>query len=235
MHDPHLPTLGPCFWTALCFASVFGANLGDFFAHILGLGHLKGLPFLAVALGLIFLAERFDRFTHEGWYWSAIVVVRTAATNLADLLCGDFRFPRLWVSVALAVALAAAVALIWDVWRRSARRGEGDAADRKRLVLSADGAYWFCMLRAGTLGTVLSDYASHNLHLGDAKAAVVLGLPRACLFAAGGRGRLWRPGFYWVTVVMVRAAGTAVGDFFAQREVLGLMLSTAATGLAFVA
>jgi uncharacterized membrane-anchored protein len=235
MHDRHLPALGPRFWVALCFASVFGANLGDFFAHILGLGHLKGLPFLAAALGAILLIERFDRFTHEGWYWSAIVVVRTAATNLADLFCGDLKFPRLWVSVALAVALGMAVALVWNAWRRSAGRGAGvDAPARKRLVLSADSAYWLCMLLAGTLGTVLGDYTSHNLHLGDAKAAVALGLPLACLFAAGGRGRLWLPAFYWVTVVMVRAAGTAVGDLLAQRGVLGLALSTAATGLAFV-
>lgn len=235
MHDRHLPALGPRFGTALCFASVFGANLGDFFAHDLGLGHLKGLPFLAMALGIILLVERFDRFAHEGWYWSAIVVVRTAATNLADLLCGDLRFPRLWASVALAVALGIAVTLVWNAWRRSTRReATADAAARKRLVLSADSAYWFCMLLAGTLGTVMGDYASHDLHLGDAKAAVVLGLPLACLFAAGGRGRLWLPAFYWVTVVMVRAAGTAVGDFLAQREVLGLALSTAATGLAFV-
>ena len=240
MHDRHLPALGPRFWTALCFASVFGANLGDFFARDLGLGHLKGLPFLAAALGIILLVERFDRFAHEGWYWSAIVVVRTAATNLADLLCGDLRFPRLWASVALAVALAIAVALVWNAWRRStgqgaAGRGAVDAAARKRLVLSADAAYWFCMLLAGTLGTVLGDYTSHDLRLGDAKAAMVLGLPLACLFAAGARGRIWLTGFYWVTVVMVRAAGTAVGDFLAQREVMGLVLSTTATGLAFVA
>src|SRR6185437_9295273 len=147
MHDRHLPALGPRFWTALCFASVFGANLGDFFAHDLGLGHLKGLPFLAMALGIILLVERFDRFAHEGWYWSAIVVVRTAATNLADLLCGDLRFPRLWASVALAVGLGIAVTLVWNAWRRSTRReATADAAARKRLVLSADSAYWFCML-----------------------------------------------------------------------------------------
>ena len=33
---------------------------------------------------------------------------------------------------------------------------------------------------------------------------------------------------------MVRAAGTAVGDWLAQRHILGLAVSTAATGLAFV-
>ncbi|MBS0219266.1 MAG: hypothetical protein JSR91_00850 [Proteobacteria bacterium] len=234
MHNRHLPAFGRRFWIALCFASIWGANLGDFFAHVLGLGHLKGLPFLAAALGFILMIERFDRFAHEAWYWAAIVVVRTAATNVADLFCGDLRLPRLRVSVALALALTIAVALVWSAWRRSAGRGTGIAADRKRLILSADSGYWFCMLLAGTLGTMLGDYASHDLHLGDAKAAVVLSLPLACLFAAGGRGRLWLPGFYWVTVVMVRATGTAVGDLFAQRGVLGLSLSTVVTGIAFV-
>jgi uncharacterized membrane-anchored protein len=35
----HVPRLGVGFWVALCLASVFGANMGDFFAHNLGLGH----------------------------------------------------------------------------------------------------------------------------------------------------------------------------------------------------
>lgn len=228
MHDRHLPVLGPRFWTALCFASVFGANLGDFFAHDLGLGHVRGLPFLALAFVFIVAAERFDRHTHEGWYWAAIVVIRTAATNLADLLSGDLRIPRPWSMAVLGLALVLVVGLAWSTWRRS-------TSDRKNLVLSADATYWLCMLLAGTLGTVLGDYVSHNLHLGDARASVALAVPLALLFAAGGRGRLGWPAFYWVTVVMVRAAGTAVGDFFAQRGVLGLALSTAATGLAFAA
>ena len=49
MQDRHLPSLGPRFWAALCLASIFGANMGDYFAHNLGLGHVAGLPFLAVA------------------------------------------------------------------------------------------------------------------------------------------------------------------------------------------
>lgn len=119
MLDRHLPRLGVGFWVALCFASVFGANMGDFFAHNLGLGHAGGLPFLAVAFLLIVVLERFDPLTHAGWYWAAIVVIRTAATNLADLLCGDWRLPRLVVMAALALALAAAVMLVWSAWRRA--------------------------------------------------------------------------------------------------------------------
>ena len=229
MHDRHLPPLGIGFWTALCLASVFGANMGDFFAHNLGLGHVKGLPFLAAAFGLIVLLERFDPLVHEAWYWAAIVTIRTAATNLGDLLCGDLKLPRSIVMVALALALAGVVTLIGRAWQR-----RGGAENPMRLVLSADAYYWLCMLLAGTLGTVMGDYFSHNLHLGDAYASIALSLGLGCLFLAGGQGRIWRPALYWSTVVMVRVAGTAVGDWFAQRHILGLAISTATTGLAFV-
>ena len=47
MNERHLPLSNARFWAALCLASIFGANLGDFFAHNIGLGHVAGLPFLA--------------------------------------------------------------------------------------------------------------------------------------------------------------------------------------------
>jgi uncharacterized membrane-anchored protein len=204
--------------------------MGDFFAQNLGLGHAKGLPFLAIAFLLIILLERFDRLPHEFWYWAAIVVVRTAATNLGDLLCGDFRLPRLAVSIALALGLSGAVALAWNAWRRAGNAGSG----RKRLLLGGSANYWLCMLIAGTLGTVMGDYVAHDRHLGNALASIALGLMLAGFFAMGRQGRMLLPALYWSTVVMVRAAGTTVGDFLAQRDIMGLALSTAVTGAAFV-
>ena len=54
------------------------------------------------------------------------------------------------------------------------------------------------------------------------------------LLLVGWRGPLhWLP-FYWATVVAIRAAGTAVGDTLAGRNMLGLPLSTAATGVVFI-
>jgi uncharacterized membrane-anchored protein len=51
------------------------------------------------------------------------------------------------------------------------------------------------------------------------------------LFLAGRGGRLLLLPFYWLTVVLIRAAGTAVGDFISGRNMLGLPVSTAVTGL----
>jgi uncharacterized membrane-anchored protein len=228
MNERHLPLLNARFWAALCIASIFGANLGDFFAHNIGLGHLAGLPFLAVGFALILVAERYDRDVRELYYWLAIVVIRTAATNIGDLLAGDLKLPRPWVMAGLAVLLALTVAVIHAKRRRSA------AADRRRELLTADGLYWIGMLLAGALGTVMGDYVSHNLGLGDLMASGALGIPLALLFIVGSRGPIWWVPFFWLTVVVVRADGTVVGDWFAGRHMLGLPLSTAVSGLVFV-
>jgi uncharacterized membrane-anchored protein len=231
MKQCHVPQLGLRYWTALCLASVFGANMGDFFAHDIGLGHVAGLPFLAVALAGVFIAERFENAAHEVYYWLAIVVVRTAATNLADFFSVDLRLPKPWVMASLAVLLALIVAAAWQlVWRNSA-----DNDDAQRNLLRADYSYWLAMLVAGTLGTVMGDFFSHDLRLGNAVGSAVLCLLLAPFFVAAARRSSLSLLLYWSTIVMIRAAGTTVGDLLAARHALGLPLSTAVTGLLFVA
>jgi uncharacterized membrane-anchored protein len=228
MQPIHLPTLGARYWIALCLASIFGANMGDLFARNLGLGHVAGLPFLAVALAIVIVAERFDRIQHEIYYWIAIIIVRTAATNFADFAAGDLMLPRVWVMAGLTVLLVAALWLTWQfAWRRLANKTDN--------VLRADIGYWICMFIAGTLGTVIGDFCSHNMHLDDAGAAILLSPIVAALFLIGRQGPLRLLPFYWLTVVAIRAAGTAIGDLVSGRNMLGLPLSTAVTGILFVA
>jgi uncharacterized membrane-anchored protein len=230
MQPYHVPFLGLRYWVALCLASVFGANMGDFFAHNLGLGHVAGLPFLAIAFAIVFALERFDRAAHEAFYWLAIVVVRTAATNLADFFAGDLRLPRPWVMAGLAAVLAVSVAAAWQLsWRNAAAK-----TDARGNLLRADYGYWLAMLIAGTLGTVMGDFFSHDLHLGNAVASIVLSALLAPFLVLGARQLLCSLPLYWTTIVMVRAAGTTVGDLLAARNALGLALSTAATGLLFI-
>src|SRR5580704_5027375 len=231
MQQIHLPALGARYWAALCLASIFGANMGDFFAHNLGLGHVAGLPFLALALAIVVIGERFDRSIHQAYYWTAIIIVRTAATSFADFACGDMKLPRLLVIIGLTAALVAALFASWQfAWRRQA--GKNDAPD---TVLRADIGYWTGMFIAGTLGTVIGDYCSHDLHLGDGGACLLLVPILALLFAIARNGLLRSLPYYWLTIVTVRAAGTVVGDFLAGRHMLGLALGTLVTGTLFVA
>jgi uncharacterized membrane-anchored protein len=186
MQQNHLPMLGTRYWAALCLASIFGANMGDFFARNLGLGHVTGLPFLALALAIVIVGERFDRTVHQVYYWTAVIIVRTAATNFADFACGDLKLPRLWVIAALTAVLVLALLASWQLsWRRLQ-----DKIDGPDTVLRADLGYWVSMFIAGTLGTVIGDYCSHDLHLGDAEASILLGAMLAALFIMARNGLL---------------------------------------------
>jgi uncharacterized membrane-anchored protein len=231
MQQIHLPTLGARYWAGLCLASIFGANMGDFFARNLGLGHVAGLPLLALALAIVIAAERFDRSVHQVYYWTAIIIVRTGATNFADFACGDMKLPRGLVIIGLTAALVAALFASWQfAWRRQS--GENKASD---TVLRADAGYWISMFIAGTLGTVIGDYCSHDLHLGDGGASLLLVPILALVFVIARNGRFRSLPYYWLTIVTVRAAGTAVGDLVAGRTMLGLPLGTLVTGTLFVA
>ena len=231
MQQIHLPALGPRYWVALCVASIFGANMGDFFARNMGLGHVAGLPFLVAALAIVIVAERFDRTVHQIYYWIAIVIVRTAATNFADFASGDLKLQRVWVIASLTILLVIALWLSWQfAWRRSANKIDNGGA-----VLRTDLGYWICMFIGGTLGTVIGDFCSHDLHFDDGGASILLSPLLAVLFFAGRNGALRWLSFYWLTVVTIRAAGTAVGDFVSGRSMLGLPLSTFVTGMLLVA
>src|ERR1700694_3787724 len=231
MQQIHLPTLGARYWAALCLASIFGANMGDLFAHNLGLGHVAGLPYLALALAIVLVSERFDRSVHQVYYWTAIIIVRTAATNFADFVQGDMKLPRELVMAGLTAALVIALFASWQfAWREQSTKDS--ASD---TVLRADAGYWISMFIAGTLGTVIGDYCSHNLGLGDGGAALLLVPILAVLFAVARTGLLRALSYYWLTIVTVRAAGTALGDYTAGRNMLGLPLSTLVTGILFVA
>ena len=91
------------------------------------------------------------------------------------------------------------------------------------------------MFISGTLGTVIGDFCSHNMGLDDAGASVLLSPIMAVLFLAGRGGRLLLLPFYWLAVVLISAAGTAVGDFISGRNMLGPSVSTAVTGALFIA
>jgi uncharacterized membrane-anchored protein len=228
MQTRNVPSTGPRYWTAISIASVFGANLGDFVSHDLHLGHMRGLPALALIFAAILLGERRSKSASEAYYWLAIVMVRTAATNLADLATHDFKLAYGWVIAGLTVLLLAV--LLFD--RIAARDAMASARDgQSRGVLATNGGYWTAMLIAGTLGTALGDGLAGDMGLGVGPASVILGLGLAAVFSLHAQPAFTTRAFYWVTIVAVRTTGTTSGDVLAHS--LGLELSTACTGLLF--
>ena len=227
MRQASVPPTTARTWAALSAASVLGTNLGDLAARTLRLGHLGGLPVLALAFALVLLAER--RRAGEAWYWLAIVLLRTAATNLADLATHD-------AGLGPPATIAALSALLCAVLLARALVVPNARPDRAgRPVPVTDPGYWVAMLTAGTLGTVAGDLLEDTagLRLAAAACAVLL------LAAIAGYRALPRPGTvaYWATILVARTAGTAIGDVAAGRHglALGLPLSSAGSGALLLA
>jgi uncharacterized membrane-anchored protein len=221
MQPRHLPVSGLHYWIALSLASILGCNTGDYWASFFGF--LGGLPVLLGALALILFLEPRDRRPHEGYYWAAIIVVRTAATNLADAAARQLGMPG---SIAILAILM--VVLTLARYRGTALPSSTPVAGLPNVDL----VYWGTMLVAGTLGTVLGDFSSFRSGLGLAGASIVWSVIVAMLVAAQIRGRLRAPASYWMIVVAIRTAGTAVGDLSARH--VGLWQSTLAFAIVLI-
>ena len=217
----HTPKLGARYWALLSIASVLGADLGDFVSRDLHGGHSRGLAPIAIVLASILYAERRSGSRTEAYYWLAIITVRTAATNLADLATHDGRISYGLVVAVLAMLLALLIGL--SDWRTTL----SDALPR------TGGSYWLAMLLAGTLGTAIGDGVADALGLGVALGTVLLGAITIVLFLF----RAWPASAivmgYWLTVVAVRATGTTLGDW--GSHTFGLEMGTLCSGVAFLA
>ena len=86
MKNIHVPRIDARYWSAITLASVFGTNLGDFYAHESGFGIWLGVAILLAIAAVAFAVERTDKLTHQFYYWFVIIIIRTGATNIADYL-----------------------------------------------------------------------------------------------------------------------------------------------------
>jgi uncharacterized membrane-anchored protein len=205
MRARNLPTIDAGYWAAIVAASMCGTNAGDLAAGPLGLGHVRGMLPIALIFVAIVWAEKALDWTTVAFYWLAIIVLRTMATNVADFATHDagLSYP---VFVALLIVFMAAM-LGFDRVRSGPAEWVAPSAPR---LPATDWSYWVLMLAAGVLGTALGDW------LADAGLGVywasLLGAPffLAAVWAAYRFG-LTKP-WYWLAIAACRTWGTDLGD-----------------------
>ena len=226
MQVKNLPAITARYWSAILAASMCGANTGDFLARNLHLGHTRGLLPLAVLFSVILWAERRAKLATEAYYWLAVIVLRTAATNLADLATRDLKLGYGLVESGLTLLLV--LILLIDFARgRSTSTGVESLGRQGSSLPATDATYWMALLTAGILGTAIGDYVAAVLGLGYGSVILgtIYGIVLLLSMQIGGMAKAW----YWASIVAARSAGTTMGDLLARHQ--GLLLSTACTGL----
>jgi uncharacterized membrane-anchored protein len=226
MQIVHIPKVNARYWCAVTFASLFGTNLGDLYAHEAHLGIMLGTSILGALAACVFLIERHDHVPRELFYWLVIVIIRTGATNIADY----FKHIIPWALFALILTVALA-GFAWASQRGDQRR---EAAAESKGMPDTGVAYWLAMLSAGIFGTFIGDVCSKLIGKGYASLGLgALLLVALMIWRRDGAHRFW---LYWIALAIARTAGTAMGDFLAETDALhiGLALSTLITGSTFV-
>jgi uncharacterized membrane-anchored protein len=217
-----VPKINSAYWACLLLASIFGANSGDFVADVLHLGHFRGIPFLAVCLVAVFVIEWIKPLPSAIYFWIAIIVIRASATNVGDIF-HDLNIGFAY-SVPLMILTLIAIVVLW----RAAKPSDASSG-----TIPVTSFYWVTMFVAGILGTVGGDAMSYGIRLGNLGATIALGAPLALAFWFGRNGLLTQFYHCWLTVALIRSAGTSAGDLLANR--IGLTSATAASGAAFFA
>lgn len=224
------PAIGWRYWVVLCCASVLGADLGDLLSRELGLGYWRGLPVLIAAFCfLLFASRRAPRSTV--WYWLSIVIVRAAATNLADWQAlNEGQPPSLRFDAAFPVVIGTWSVLLVLLALRDRRETQG------QVRTNTDLWFWGTMLAAGTLGTAVGDWLAFlsGLGLQGATALTTVALAVALVtLVEKARSQIFP---FWILVSIIRTWGTNVGDLSADATGGWLTFGVAAvsTLIAFV-
>src|SRR5258708_1492221 len=206
MRTRNLPTIDAGYWAAIVAARICGTITGDLAAGPLGLGHVRGiLPLAAIFLAIIW-AEKMLDWTTVLFYWLAIIVLRTMATNIADFATHDL---KLSYHVFVLLMIAFMGVMIWADRFRTDTTAQQTAESNVRLP-ATDWSYWVVMLAAGVLGTALGDW------LADAGPGVywasLIGIPFfAAAVGAAYQFGLTKP-WYWIAIATCRTWGTDIGD-----------------------
>ena len=229
MQTRHVPIIDRRYWFGIIFASIFGTNVGDLYAHESGLGLGLGLLVLVGLFAATCWVETRDATARALYYWLAIIIIRTGATNIADYLAFRVRIP----GGLLVGGLAASIAVC--AWIGSSQPAQAAPGSASPTLAKTNLAYWAAMLAAGVFGTVAGDIASHRF--GQGPAALGLTLAFAILIAVARFRAATQVATYWCAVALARTAGTCIGDWCAENRTLhiGLPVSTLLTGAAFVA
>ena len=163
-----------------------------------------------------------------------IVLIPIASTNLGDFAVAH-GYSRRGLLVGLAILL---------VITHFGGRSEAEHMLAMRLLTRpgqqarplTDASYWVGMILASTIGALISDFSSYTLKLGPVESAsILLGL----LAASFGlhylpNASLWL--VHWLTIVLIRGAGTAIADVLVNDPHVhfGLPTSTALAGMATI-
>jgi uncharacterized membrane-anchored protein len=231
MDERHVPSIGLRYWVLFLVTSVFGGHLGDLLAAALPIGLLGRMLVLAFLLAAVFVVERYDRSSTDAWYWIAAIIIQVAAVRLSDLSTIQLGFSPFEVVAALALLFVTTmiVARSDETHLFSTLQLERPGTAAKPM---ADVAHWLGLIVASTLASAAEDLLAISFGAGTVLSTIFFSATAAILLQLQRRSRPNRLHAFWLTTILMRADGVAIGDLMTKGPhlQLGLGLSAVLSG-----
>ena len=231
-----VPAVTAFFWIIKVLATTVGETFADFLTtyfhrdlHILT--RHASLFVCAISFGvlLLILAVQFIAKKYVPViYWTAIVVISVAGTQITDAL-HDIYGVELWQTTLLFAALLVATFAIWF-------RSEGTLAMKSINTRKRETYYWFAILFTFALGTSAGDQLSEIMSNGFVIPLIVFASAIALTVVLNQFKILGTITAFWIAYILTRPLGANLGDLLAQSPADGgLGLGTNSVSLIFLA
>lgn len=210
-----LPHITALFWVMKIVAVTLGETAGDLVGITLQTGYVvTELLFLGYFVTVLVLQVRGRRF-RPAIYWAVVVGTSLVGTEMSDLIDRGPGYGSEANGIGYgwgALALTAALAIIFLVWWRS-----GQTYDVENIVgRRGEILYWTAILVSNTLGTASGDWLSDDLGLGFGTAFLIIAAMMVLITAAHYLTRVNAMLLFWLAFVLTRPLGAAGGDYLTK-------------------
>lgn len=231
-----VPAVTAFFWLIKVLATTVGETFADFLTtyfhrdlHILT--RHASLFVCAISFGVLllilaaqFIVKRYIPLI----YWTSIVVISVAGTQITDAL-HDIYGVELWQTTVLFAALLLVTFAIWY-------RSEGTLAMKSINTSKREAYYWLAILFTFALGTSAGDQLSEIMSNGFVIPLIVFASAIALIVVLNQFKIMGTITAFWIAYILTRPLGANLGDLLAQAPADGgLGLGTNTVSLIFLA
>ncbi|MGY5120957.1 COG4705 family protein [Streptomyces sp. 900105755] len=222
-----VPEVTVRFWVTKVLCTSAGGTAADLLDEKAGLG-LTGVSVLTgVLLSVVLVVQFRTDACRAGVYWPAVALTGVVGTLVSDGLTDGMEVPPEGGAIVFAVVLA----VVLTAWYRRERTLSVRSVDTP----GRESFYWLAVLCAFALGTAAGDLVSARMDFAHWLSAVLFALVIAAVALAHRALDLDAVWSFWITFVLTRPFGAAVGDCLSQpARDGGAGLGTVVTSVLFL-
>ncbi len=202
----NLPEINLKYWLLMIIATTTGEIVGNYISRDLELGYKIGAIILVTIFCISITHSVFAKRIPQLYYWLLIILGNIGGTNIADLICIDFKLGTIWGSLLVIATFLILILLIKNI-----SKNKNEIANIKVEYL-----YWFAILTSSTFGTTSGDFLSNDTPLGADGGTILLVLLLIISIVLLRSEQISKNLFYWLAIIIIHPIGATFGNYISK-------------------